>query len=163
MEPVIGTTLTQEDIDQKKLDNFFNVHGLIGSKPTCLDEIRNAGRFFVEILYKVAPRCADRTAAIRKIREAVWTAVFAVASDQNTDTYMRSHGYDPKTQLAPIPETLKRDSYNLLHEWIEEEMKEFIGKSDLSSGETAAQFILRVLVQVKDEWIAENSTEPEKN
>ena len=147
MEPVIGTTLTQEQIDQRELDNFFNVHGLIGSKSICIDEVRNAGRFFAEMLYRLVPKCADRTAAIRKIREAVWTVFFAIASDADEDRWTMSEIYDPKTQLATVPETLKRDSYDLLHDWIEENMKGEIGKSDVKSGETAMQFALRIMMQ----------------
>ena len=144
-EPAIGTTLTPLQQEMKDIDNFFRVHELVGNKPLCVDEIRNAGRFFAEILVKVAPRCADRTAALRKIREAVWTAIFAVAADTDIDSYMKSRGYDPSTELAIVPETLKRDSYNLLHDWIEENMKSEIGKSTSKSGETAVELAIRVM------------------
>lgn len=161
-EAAIGTTLTQEQIDQKEIDNFFRTHPLNDSKPICVDEVRNAGRFFAEILYRVVPRCADRTAAVRKIREAVWSTVFAIASDKDTERYTKLEGYDPKTQLAIVLETLKRDSYNLLHGWIEENMKEYIGKSDSASGETAVQLAIRIMTQYRDERVAKKAAPAEK-
>lgn len=46
-----------------------------------LNTLREAAKHFVRVLMQNTPRCADRTAAIRKIREAVMTANFAIVSD----------------------------------------------------------------------------------
>jgi hypothetical protein len=42
-------------------------------------KIRDAARVFARAVYKETPICADQTAAIRKIREAVMTANAAIA------------------------------------------------------------------------------------
>ena len=41
--------------------------------------IRAAARVFAEVVCQVTPACADQSAAIRKIREAVMTANAAIA------------------------------------------------------------------------------------
>lgn len=42
-------------------------------------EIRAAALGFAEVVMNECPRCADRTAALRKIREAVMTANASIA------------------------------------------------------------------------------------
>lgn len=41
-------------------------------------ELSELGRRFAYELLQLTPRCADQSAAVRKIREAVWTAQAAV-------------------------------------------------------------------------------------
>lgn len=43
------------------------------------ERIRDAGKYFAAIVVALTPSSADQTAAIRKIREAVFTANAAVA------------------------------------------------------------------------------------
>lgn len=136
--------------DGLDLDKFFKTYPPIGDKPTRFDEIRNAARFFAEMVLRLAPKCADRTAAIRKIREAVWTANYAIASDEDDSRYMKTVGYDPKTQLVPVSETLKRESYDMLASWIEENATGMIGTSDNEMGETAVAFAIRIISSMKE-------------
>lgn len=43
------------------------------------EQIREAGKLFAIVINQSTPKCADQTAAIRKIREAVMTANAAIA------------------------------------------------------------------------------------
>lgn len=65
-----------------------NVHDVVSwhEKPTeaqldGLARLSKATEVYILVLLDVAPECADRTAAIRKVREAKWTAACAIALD----------------------------------------------------------------------------------
>lgn len=45
------------------------------------NEIRKAARELLAVMNHYAPKCADLSAATRKVREAVWTAEAAVDLD----------------------------------------------------------------------------------
>jgi hypothetical protein len=45
------------------------------------ETIRQAGRTFASVILTNTPSCADQEAAIRKVREAVYTANAAVACE----------------------------------------------------------------------------------
>lgn len=65
--------------DQKQLDNWFTYHS---PKPTDLigyQAIREAGKYLATSIMLNCPPSADRTAAIRKVREAVMTANASIA------------------------------------------------------------------------------------
>ena len=62
------------------LDNLFKYH------PPANDmmierykRVRAAGKAFAEVILAETPGCADQTAAIRKVREAVMTSNAAIA------------------------------------------------------------------------------------
>ena len=47
------------------------------------EKIREAGEIFAIIINSCTPACADQTAAIRKVREAVMTANAAIAIQES--------------------------------------------------------------------------------
>lgn len=61
------------------LDNLFTYHAPQGDQPQRYTRLRAAGRAFAAEILALTPPCADQTAAIRQVREAVFTANAAVA------------------------------------------------------------------------------------
>jgi len=61
------------------LDNLFSYHAPKDDQLERYTLIRDTGKMFAQIINDNTPAGADRTAAIRKIREAVMTANAAIA------------------------------------------------------------------------------------
>lgn len=61
------------------LDHIFRYHSPRPDQLPKYKAIRDTGKFFAQCILDNVPNCADRTAAIRKIREAVMTANAAIA------------------------------------------------------------------------------------
>jgi hypothetical protein len=61
-------------ISQEHLDHWFQYHRPSEGDPEAYERIRNAGKAFAEVVLAETPASADQTAAVRKIREAVFTA-----------------------------------------------------------------------------------------
>jgi hypothetical protein len=61
------------------LNELFSYHPPFGDANLRYENIRSAAKQFAKVVLINVPRGADRTAAIRKIREAVMTANAAVA------------------------------------------------------------------------------------
>ena len=74
---------SRELTDEEVLEEAFRYHPPEGSsaKTRAYATIRASGRALALTILQSVPRCADRTAAIRKVREAVMTANAAVALD----------------------------------------------------------------------------------
>ena len=66
-------------ITQEHLDEWFMSHELTKEQQVTCRQIRTRGRQLAETILELTPACADQTAAIRKVREAVMTANAAVA------------------------------------------------------------------------------------
>jgi hypothetical protein len=66
-------------MDQAELDNWFTYHPPTGDQPQKYEELRAAGKAFAETIVKLTPVSTDQTAAVRKVREAVFTANAAIA------------------------------------------------------------------------------------
>jgi hypothetical protein len=64
---------------QDKLDNWFSYHAPEGDQAERYEQIRAAGKAFAEKLAELCPDSADRTAAIRCIRNAVYAANASIA------------------------------------------------------------------------------------
>ena len=60
-------------------ENIFRYHAPSGDDPAKYEAIRTAGKALAYAIAENTPKCADQTAAIRKVREAVMTANAAVA------------------------------------------------------------------------------------
>jgi hypothetical protein len=60
--------------DEEKLREIFRYHPPNPSTGPRIETIRSAAKYFAEVILANVPRGADRTAAIRKVREAVMTA-----------------------------------------------------------------------------------------
>jgi len=69
-------------ISQTDLDNWFVYHAPKPGQNEKYVEIREAAKVLAEIIVMLTPPSADQTAAIRKIREAVFTANAAIACSQ---------------------------------------------------------------------------------
>jgi hypothetical protein len=63
------------------LDHIFHLHHLEPADSLKLVKIRDAAMAFAAVVLANTPPCPDQDAALRKIREAVWTANAAVALD----------------------------------------------------------------------------------
>ncbi len=65
-----------------KIDRWFSYHAPNDGQLAQYMAIRSAARKFAQALADNAPDCADRTVAIRKVREAVMNANAAVACEE---------------------------------------------------------------------------------
>ncbi len=63
----------------EEIDRFFTYHPPKGDQPERYQKIREAARAFAHAINDNCPDSADKTAAIRKLREAVATANAAIA------------------------------------------------------------------------------------
>ncbi len=64
------------------LDNIFKYHPPKGDQPERYEKIRAAAKEFAEVINACCPDSADKTAAIRKLREAVMTANASIALNE---------------------------------------------------------------------------------
>ena len=65
--------------DPKVIEDIFTYHKPEGDQPAKYEAIRNAAKEFARVLVANTPKCADQSAAIRHVREAVMTANAAVS------------------------------------------------------------------------------------
>lgn len=64
------------------LDHIFSYHAPTGPDQLAkYQKLRDAAKTFAQAILDNSPQCADQTAAIRHVREAVMTANAAVALD----------------------------------------------------------------------------------
>lgn len=66
-------------IPQKDIDNWFSYHAPNAEQLVAYNDIRQAAKIYAETCNKHIPDSADKTAAMRKIRESVMAANLAVA------------------------------------------------------------------------------------
>ena len=66
-------------MDHDQIENWFTYHAPSSGQLQAYDELRNSAKNFAHIINKYCPESADKTAAIRKVREAVMTANASVA------------------------------------------------------------------------------------
>jgi hypothetical protein len=66
-------------ITQEHLDNWFSYHAPEPGQPERYTAIRAAAREFAAKIVELTPASADQAVAIRKIREAVYSANAAIA------------------------------------------------------------------------------------
>lgn len=70
----------------EEIDNIFTYHAPNGYSVNRLEDIRNAAKIFAKILNELVPDCADKSAAVRKLRECVMTANAAIVLNQDSFT-----------------------------------------------------------------------------
>lgn len=63
----------------EKLDEIFTYHVPDADQQVAYGTLRRAARDFAGAIVAVTPACADQTAAVRLVREAVMTANAAIA------------------------------------------------------------------------------------
>ena len=66
-------------ITEEKLQNWFTYHSPGNEQLAYYLAIREAGLAFARVIVANTPPCADQTAAVRKVREAVMTANQSIA------------------------------------------------------------------------------------
>lgn len=64
------------------LDELFTYHPPTDKQRLQYSVLRDAAKEFAAVILRHTPACADQSAAIRKVREAIMTANAAVALDQ---------------------------------------------------------------------------------
>ena len=69
---------------QRWLDDVFTYHPPTPEQAKAYENIRATARELVEVILNACPDCADKSAAIRKVREAVMTANAAIALQEPT-------------------------------------------------------------------------------
>ncbi len=74
-------TATMRGVSPRELDNWFNYHEPLPHQTPKYNAIRNAGKELAATILKNTPPSADQTAAIRQVREAVFTANAAIATE----------------------------------------------------------------------------------
>lgn len=72
--------LTDQQTNQ--LNNWFTHHAPHGDQAERYTRIRAAGLAFARVIMENTPGCADQTAAVRKVREAVMVANAAIACEE---------------------------------------------------------------------------------
>lgn len=78
-KPLVDFTYEPNSIELTQLENWFTHHPPTNAQVERYQRIRDEGHRFAAIITALIPPCADRTAAIRKVREAVMTANAAIA------------------------------------------------------------------------------------
>lgn len=66
------------EADAKTIDEWFTYHVPTPEQKEDLEVVREAARAFAYLLVSRVPSSADRTAALRKLRECVMTANAAI-------------------------------------------------------------------------------------
>jgi hypothetical protein len=71
------------DVNTKQeIEDAFTYHAPKADQPARYEAIREAGKQLALTIAANTPRCADQSAAIRKVREAVMTANAAIAINE---------------------------------------------------------------------------------
>jgi len=68
-------------ITAENLNEIFSYHDQVWKIPYYA-EVRKVARELAEVILRTCPDCADRTAALRKLRETVMTANASIALTQ---------------------------------------------------------------------------------
>jgi len=65
------------------LNDVFSYHAPKGDQPARYEKLRAAAKVFAQAVLECAPDCADRSAALRHVREAVMVANAAIALESD--------------------------------------------------------------------------------
>ena len=68
-------------ISRDDLNNWFSDHAPDEDQRVAYEKLRSSARDFALAIIELTPPSADQTAAVRKVREAVWTANAAIACE----------------------------------------------------------------------------------
>lgn len=66
-------------MQQDLIDNWFTYHAPSADDLVAYDKLRNSAKEFAHAINDLCPDSADKTAAIRKLREATMTANASIA------------------------------------------------------------------------------------
>lgn len=70
---------------QKDLNNLFTHHPPFGDQAERYSDIRGAGKALAIVIMTSTPKSADQNAALRLVREAVFTANAAIAVNEEPE------------------------------------------------------------------------------
>lgn len=68
-----------DQADQEKLDDVFSYHKPTEEQVPKYEALRSSAKAFAACILESCPPSADRTASLRKVREAVMTANASIA------------------------------------------------------------------------------------
>lgn len=68
--------------ESAQIDNWFTHHAPVGNQGERYSAIRKAGGEFARTILELCPPSADRTVAIRMVREATFTANASIACNE---------------------------------------------------------------------------------
>jgi hypothetical protein len=71
-------------MEQSQINNWFTYHAPTPEQLVAYNDIRQSAKIYAETVNKHVPECADKTAAMRKIRESVMAANLAIACNATT-------------------------------------------------------------------------------
>lgn len=63
----------------EEIENWFSYHPPTQEQLQAYEVLREGGKELAHLINKYVPDCADKTAAIRKLRETIMTANAAIA------------------------------------------------------------------------------------
>lgn len=78
----VSVVISAEELREQEeswLEDVFSYHAPKDDQPQRYERIRAAAKEFARVILDNVPACADRSAALRKLREAVMTANAAIA------------------------------------------------------------------------------------
>jgi hypothetical protein len=73
--------MTLKAEDQQQLDHWFEYHPPKGDQAERYTRLRAGAKQFAELIVELCPASADRTAALRKLREVVFTSNASIACE----------------------------------------------------------------------------------
>lgn len=78
-ELITKDNIHRNEVEQGQLDNAFSYHAPDGIQRVKYEALRASAREFAKSVIEFCPPSADRTAALRKVREALMTANASIA------------------------------------------------------------------------------------
>lgn len=67
---------------QDEINNMFSYHAPKADQPARYEALRAKAKELATLIVESTPKCADQTAAIRKLRECIMTANAAIAINE---------------------------------------------------------------------------------
>lgn len=71
-----------EHFHYSQIENWFAYHEPKGDQVERFELIRKTAKVMASVIVRTVPDCADRTSALRKLRETVMTANSAIACNE---------------------------------------------------------------------------------
>lgn len=72
----------RDEFDLEHCSKWFEYHPPVGNQTERYGLLRDAAHQFAEVIVALVPASADRTAALRKLRECVMTANAGIACEE---------------------------------------------------------------------------------
>lgn len=79
----------RDEADRQNIENWFTYHAPQGNQQARYTVLRSAAKEFAKLIVDLVPQCADRTVALRKLREVVMVANAGIACEERGDATTR--------------------------------------------------------------------------